>query len=161
MRPLHAGAAPPSASSAAATAPPASVHARFGSSRDLLFVLLPRELVVLDLELGVPAANQVSAPAEQRRVIVHTEQGASQGRGAGTPRMHALPQDGLCLTLFLPFSLQTLPGGPRQPAFSGIMAICGAGTCLGGGDEGGGDVVYCSHADGGMSVWMRCPGEKA
>ena len=50
------------------------MHARFSSSRDLLFVLLPRELVVLDLELGVPAANQVSEPVADEVGVPATNQ---------------------------------------------------------------------------------------
>ena len=40
-------------------APSPPLYVSFSVTRDLLFVLLPREVVVLDLELGVPASNQV------------------------------------------------------------------------------------------------------
>ena len=47
----------------AANAPP--LYARFGATRDVLFVLMQRELVVLDLELGVPFSSQVRGKGSQ------------------------------------------------------------------------------------------------
>lgn len=46
------------ASSSASTSTSTTFVARFAPTRELLFVLLARELVVFDLELGVPAASR-------------------------------------------------------------------------------------------------------
>ena len=97
------------ASGSGANAPPI-FQAAFTASRDLLFVLLARELLIFDLELGVPAATR------------------------------------------------NLPSS--RPAFSGLLGVYGRGVSLGGGDEGGSDCVYCSHVDGGLSVWVRAPGAR-
>jgi hypothetical protein len=44
-------------------APALRLQARFAATRDLLVVLLPRELLVFDLELGQPAASSALPPA--------------------------------------------------------------------------------------------------
>lgn len=64
------------------------------------------------------------------------------------------------MLLLSPHVRQPLPGGPRQPAFTSVLAVWGEGACLGGGDEGGTDCLYCCHSDGSMSVWVRSPGEE-
>ncbi len=42
-----------------------TLQAAFSATRDLLFVLLARELVVFDLELGQPACNKTLAQGKQ------------------------------------------------------------------------------------------------
>jgi hypothetical protein len=85
-----------------------TLQALFPVGPGLLVLLLPRELLLFDLDLGQPAAS--------------------------TP---------------LPSSMA---------AFSHLLGVFGGGVCQGGGDEGGLDFVYCTHVDGGLSVWVRVPG---
>eukprot|EP00775_Hariotina_reticulata_P009224 gene9224-9389_t len=86
-----------------------SLQAQFAVSRGLLLVLLPRELLLFDLDLGAPAASS--------------------------------------------------PLPPGRSPFSHLLGAFGSGVCQGGGDEGGIDFAYCLHVDGGLSVWVRVPGE--
>lgn len=51
-------------SGAAAHSPP--LYARFCATRDVLIVLMQRELVVLDLELGAPFSSQVRRMGRRR-----------------------------------------------------------------------------------------------
>lgn len=48
--------------------------------------------------------------------------------------------------------------GSSRPAFSCVLGAWGRGVSAGGGDDGGADVVYAAHVDGGLSVWVRTPG---
>lgn len=81
-----------------AKAPPSTLQASFAVTRDLLFVMLSRELLVFDLELGHPAASiplPPKRPAFSHFLGVFGE-GVSQGLGdeGGIEFMYCAHQDG-------------------------------------------------------------------
>jgi hypothetical protein len=113
-----------------------SLQARFAPARDLLYVLLPRELLVFDLELGVPVASTALPAAPPPR---------APGLAAAAAARQRPP-----------------PGSPAPPPallsgapFSHLLAVYGCGVALGSGDAGGTDFVALAHADGQLSVWRR------
>eukprot|EP00798_Chlamydomonas_sp_ICE-L_P003894 gene3894-13964_t len=127
-------------------APPTpTFQAVFTVTRDLLFVLLSREMLIFDLELGVPAATRnlpASRPAFNCLLGVFGR-GTSHGGGeeGGSDFVYCSHVDG-ALSIWV-----------RVPGMFGL------GTSHGGGEEGGSDFVYCSHVDGALSIWVRVPGE--
>ncbi|GLC70526.1 hypothetical protein PLESTF_000996000 [Pleodorina starrii] len=56
-----------------------------------------------------------------------------------------------------PVASRPLP--PGAPPFSSLLGVYGSGVSGGTGDEGGCDCLYVGHVDGGVSVFVRQPGE--
>jgi hypothetical protein len=122
--PLHPNAPP---------VPRPALQARFSASSDLLYVLLPRELLVFDLEMGAPVAS-TALPAA--RPALRPSAGAAAAAAAAKPSPPPSP---------------SLSGAP----FSHLLAVFGCGVTLGSGDAGGTDFFLAAHSDGTASLWRR------
>ncbi|GIM02414.1 hypothetical protein Vretimale_7287, partial [Volvox reticuliferus] len=119
------------------------------------------------LTLGDPAVERV----EMRTHRVAPGAGAMSSPSSSSAALysHFCATRGLLFLLFpreivvydtelnTPVASRPLP--PGCAPFSAMLGVYGSGVSAGTGDEGGCDCLYVGHVDGGLSVFVRSPGE--